>query len=214
MQTKLKNLTRKTAIILMALQGLATMGCTPSLTLQTQVELPVPLTAEMPLSVAVHYSEAFRNYAYTENSDDRANWNIQCGASQVVVFDRVLSALFATVVQVDGTSYQGGHPPDMIFVPEVEDMQFALPQETHTDLYEAWIKYRIMVYYPDGQPIGVWPVSGYGKTSTELFKGRDEGLNIAINAAFRDIGAKVTLGFAQSDVFKQWQGGRPAGLQP
>ena len=207
-----ENMTRTFVSILMAGLVLVMTGCASSLTLETRLDVPVPLTTQMPLTVAVYYPDEFSNYAYTEDTEDRPSWSIQCGTSQVDLFDRVLSSMFANVVQVDGVSYQGSQPPDIILVPEVEDMQFALPQETRTDLYEAWIKYRILLYYPDGRRVGEWPIHGYGKTTTELMKGRDEGLNMAINSAFRDIGAKFTIGFGRSDPFRQWQADKQAGV--
>ncbi len=208
MHAKLKNPARKFCAIVAMAQLLTLLGCAQSLTLQTKTEVPVPLARQLPLDVAVYYPEAFRDFAYQENSEDRPNWNISCGASQVALFEQLLPAMFSSVAHVDGTSYQGDQKLDFILVPEVEEMQFALPNETHTGLYEAWIKYRIRLYDPAGQPLGDWPVSGYGKSSTEFLKDRGDGLNNAINSAFRDVGAKFTLGFAQSEVVQHWRSGR------
>ena len=205
MHAKLKNPARKFYAIVVAAQLLTLLGCAQSLTLQTRTEVPVPLARQLPLNVAVYYPEAFRNYDYQENSEDRPNWNISCGASQVALFEQLLPSMFAGVVHVDGMSYQGDQQVDFILVPEVEEMQFALPNETRTDLYEAWVKYRVRLYDTSGQPMGEWPVSGYGKSSTAFLKNRGDGLNNAIDSAFRDVGAKFTLGFAQSEVVQNWR---------
>ena len=80
-------------------------------------------------------------------------------------------------------------------------MQFALPDETKTDFYEAWVKYNMELYNRDGSRIANWSVTGYGKSSTEFMKSRDKGLNAAVNQALRDAGAKFALGFPKvSDV--------------
>lgn len=208
MQTKLTSLAKTHAALLLACGVLTLAGCAQSLTLQTTTDVPVPLVRQLPLNVAVYYSEAFRNYVYQENSEDRPDWNIGCGTSQVALFEQLLPSLFASVAHVDGTSYQGDQQVDFILAPEVEEMQFALPNETRTDLYEAWIKYRVRLYDPAGQPVGDWLLSGYGKSSTEFLKNRGEGLNSAINSALRDVGAKFTLGFAQSEVVQNWRAGR------
>ena len=194
---------KRYGILPMALAVMALLGCTQSLVLKTTTDVPVPLATKLPHEVAVYYPEAFRSYVYEENTEERPNWAIQCGESQVTLFDRVLPSVFSRVVHVDGVSQLNGRTVDAILVPEVVDMQFALPHETRTGMYEAWVKYVVHVYDPEGQPVAEWPVSGYGKTETAMFTGRDEGLNVAINSAFRDVGAKLTLGFAALELFKQ-----------
>ncbi|MDT8319493.1 MAG: hypothetical protein RQ826_03090 [Xanthomonadales bacterium] len=193
---------------LMALLVMALLGCTQSLVLKTTTDVPVPLATKLPFEVSVYYPEGFRNYVYEENTDERPNWAIQCGESQVALFDQILPSVFSRVVQVDGVSPLNGRNVDAILVPEVVEMQFALPHETRTGMYEAWVKYIVHVYDSEGQPVAEWPVSGYGKTETATFTGRDEGLNIAINSAFRDVGAKLTLGFAKLEPFKQRLAGK------
>jgi hypothetical protein len=190
--------------VLMAVAMLASVGCTQSLMLQPEAEVPVPLAMQLPLAIGVHYPEAFRNYVYAENTEDRPNWAISCGPSQVALFEAVLPSLFSRVVHVDVTSRPDDPELDAILMPEVEEMQFALPNETRTEMYEAWIRYKITMYQPDGQPIVEFPVTGYGKSTTALFKGKDDGLNDAINSAYRDVGAKLTLGFAQVGAVQPW----------
>ena len=46
-------------------------GCNQSLTMETQTDVPTPLSIQLPLSMAVVYDDEFRNYIYQENSEDR-----------------------------------------------------------------------------------------------------------------------------------------------
>ena len=194
---------QKYRVSLIALPLLVLVGCTSSLTLEPKIEVPAPLTSPLPLQVGVHYPEAFRQHVYTENSADRENWTIKTGAAHVALFDRVLSSVFADLVHVEENPLQGHPALDVVVVPEIVDMQFALPQETRTDLYEVWIKYSVVFYDQDGRSMEEWPISGYGKTSVEMFKSRDDGLNGAMLSAFRDVGAKLTLGFANRPAIRQ-----------
>lgn len=210
-----KPIVRASLRVLLAAVALAGVGCSgQSLVLKPEVEVPPPLATQLPLHVAVHYPDEFRGYVYEENSDDRQNWSIDCGPSQVVLFDRVLPSLFAEVSQADGVPFAGPPGLDAILVPKVEEMQFALPHETRTDMYEAWIRYSVTLYQPDGTKIAEFPLTGYGKSTTSLFEGREEGLNSAINAAFRDVGARLTLGFRNNQAVKPWLAAKQAEADP
>ncbi len=163
------------------------------MSLKVDSEIPAPLVTRMPVSVGVFYDEQFRNYVYEENSDDRPNWKIESGESHVALFEQLLSSMFQEVTEVAGTT--AGATVDAVLSPNVVEMQFALPAETRTEFYEAWIKYNMELYNHDGERIANWSVTGYGKSSTEFMKSRDKGLNAAVNQALRDAGAKFALGF-------------------
>lgn len=177
-------------------------GCNNSLSLKTAIEVPEPQVAKLPLTVGVYYEDELKNHVYTEDSEDRPGWKIDTGESQVELFDRILPAMFQDVKQV--AQPNGGGGLDAVLAPHVEDMQFSLPRETGTDLYEAWIKYRLSLYDQAGVAIANWTISGYGKSTPEFLGRRDEGLQQAINAAFRDAGARLALSFTRNEEVKKW----------
>lgn len=179
-------------------------GCERSLTLETETDVPTPLAIQLPLAMGVYYDEGFRNYVYQENSEDRPNWEIKSGDSQVELFDRVLPSMFIEVNYLADIASAYGSGVDGIIVPTVEEMQFALPSETRSDLYEVWIKYKIQLLEENGDLVADWPVTGYGKSSTEFLKSRDKGMQAAINSAFRDAGAKMSLNFTRIPPVRQW----------
>ncbi len=185
-------------------------ACDQSLTMVTKTDVPTPLLSKLPLNMGVYYDDAFRNYVYEEDSEDRPNWAIKSGASLVDLFDRVLPSMFQNVSQVDSISTDQGNNIDGILAPQVEEMQFALPAETKSDLYEVWIKYTVKLLNSKGDVIADWPVTGYGKSSIEFLKSRDKGLQSAINSAFRDAGAKFALNFAKVPPIRQWLADKPA----
>ena len=116
--------------------------------------------------------------------------------------------MFKAIEYVDGTTVTAGSV-DGILAPHVEEIQFAMPYETRSDLYEVWIKYTIRLYEPDGSQVSEWIVTGYGKSTTEFFKSRGEGVQNAINTAFRDAGAKLALNFTKLPEVRQWLSGYP-----
>ena len=185
------------------------VGCTQSLTLETKSDVPAPLIMQLPLNVGVFFDDQFRNYVYQENSEDRPNWAISSGGSQVDFFNQILPSMFENITALSTSSAGENSGVDAILAPQIAEMQFALPQETKTDLYEVWIKYHIQLHSPDGELITEWPITGYGKSSTEFLKSRDEGIQTAINVAFRDAGAKFALSFPQIPEVKDWLVGIP-----
>ena len=63
---------------------------------------PTPNVNKMPLSVAVIYEDALREFAYMEYSETgREEINIESGQSHIRLFDAVLPAMFDRVVNVD-----------------------------------------------------------------------------------------------------------------
>ena len=177
-------------------------ACEQSVSLKVDTEIPTPVIARMPVKMGVFYRDELRNYIYEENSEDRPNWKIDSGSSHVALFNQIISSMFVETKEVGGTT--ADTTVDAVLSPSVAEMQFALPAETKTDFYEAWVKYNMELYNRDGSRIANWSVTGYGKSSTEFMKSRDKGLNAAVNQALRDAGAKFALGFRKVADVSSW----------
>ena len=177
-------------------------ACEQSMTLRVESEIPTPVIERMPVKIGVFYQDELRNYVSEENSDERPKWKIESGSSHVDLFEQILSSMFQEVTEVAGTT--AAATVDAVLAPSVAEMQFALPAETKTDFYEAWVKYDMELHDPDGSRIANWSVTGYGKSSTEFMKSRDKGLNAAVNQALRDAGAKFALGFPMVAEISAW----------
>lgn len=209
MKVEIKNTCRSYRLVFLITIAFLLPGCEQSLTMETKTDVPIPLMTKLPLKMGVYYDDKFRNYTYEENSEDRPNWAIKSGNSQVELFDQVLPSMFQDVSHVDSISGGSDSTIDGIVAPEVEEMQFSLPNETKSDLYEVWIKYKVKLLNPNGDVVADWPVTGYGKSSTEFLKSRDKGLQAAINSAFRDAGAKLSLNFTRVPSIRQWLAEKP-----
>ena len=177
-------------------------ACEQSMTLRVESEIPIPVIERIPVKIGVFYQDELRNYVSEENSDERPNWKIESGSSHVDLFEQILSSMFQEVTEVAGTTAVAS--VDAVLAPRVAEMQFALPAETKTDFYEAWVKYDMELHDPDGNRIANWSVTGYGKSSTEFMKSRDKGLNAAVNQSLRDAGAKFALGFPMVAEISAW----------
>ena len=188
-------------ILLLSLLG----GCNQSLDLKVDSEVPTPLVSKIPIAMGVYYDNNFRNYTYHENSTERKNWDIESGPSQVALFDQVLPSMFNKVEHIKSLPVAGNSTDvQAVLVPSIEEMQFSLPKETRLDMYEVWIKYKIRLQDINGNVIAEWPLTAYGKSSTEFMKNREKGLNGAMELALRDAGAKMAIGFPKVTGVKQW----------
>ena len=56
----------------------------------------------------------------------------------------------------------------------------------------------------NGNVIAEWPLTAYGKSTTEFMKNREQGLNGAMQLALRDAGAKMAIDFPKVTEVKQW----------
>lgn len=186
-----------------------TGACSSGINLQVDGQLPTPVSSQLPLSMGVHYNDNFRNNIFKENTEARQNWTIDYRVTRQQLFDQILPSMFRTVTLVEEPDAPPTDPVlDAILEPDVLETQVALPQETHSDMYEAWVKYGMKLYLPDGQLISDWQITGYGKAPTSMFTSRQDGLNNAITIALRDLGAKLVLEFRNAPGVRDWLSGK------
>jgi hypothetical protein len=188
---------RLSGFIVGAVMVLCGGGCTESVSLKVESEVPVALVQKIPLGVTVYYPPAFSDYRYTEDSDERPQWDIASGDAQVAMFDRVLDSTFTEVTHLGTEPGPGVVSGDLGIVPSITDMQLATPAETGFGYYEAWFRYRIALTDRDGMQHEPWDIAAYGKAPKKRFTMQTEGLSQAIAYALRDIGAKLATGFRQ-----------------
>jgi hypothetical protein len=183
-------------------------ACEQSMVLETSLEIPEPIETKLPLNMAIFYEESLREYIYTENNDDRRNWSITIGPSQIAIFDQVLPSMFNSIDAIQSLDNTNNQQYDAIIIPELKDIQFALPYETKTKIHETWIKYIIHIQDPNGADITDLNLSGYGKsppnTSVEFLLDEREGLIISTNEAYRDLAAKIIVSFQSDPDIQIW----------
>ena len=183
-------------------------ACEQSMILETNLDIPQPIDITLPLNIAIFYEKSLREYVYTENSDDRRNWAITIGPSQIAIFDKVLPSMFSSIEIISNLDEAKYQDYDAVIVPEIKNIQFALPYETKTKIHETWIKYIIHIQEVDGKFITDLNLTGYGKsepnTSIDFLLDEREGLVISTNEAYRDLAAKIILSFQSDLTIKKW----------
>ncbi|RME62298.1 MAG: hypothetical protein D6782_12500 [Alphaproteobacteria bacterium] len=180
-------------------------ACSSSVDLAVQSSVPAPVVSPLPVRMGLYYDDSFQTWVHRESSEDREGWQIDIGAAQRNLFDTVVPLMFEEVHSVSALRASDTAPVDAIISPELVQVQIALPEETHTDFYEAWMKYRVGLYDPAGALITSWDIVGYGKvTKGGLFTSKEKWLNLAIDEALRTVGAELVLGFAARNDVRQW----------
>lgn len=184
-------------------------------TLEVEGDFPTPVISIIPLNVGIIYEEEFRSYRYIEKNEERDEWEIGIGKSQVKLFNTVLGAMFKSVIVTESekvaTNISADVPStaidtsiDLFFKPKVEEFQYNVPDETDINMFEVWIKYNMKVYDGQGQLIADWIQTAYGKTPTAFFKSQERALNEAMIIALRDIGAALSLRFRHIPEINTW----------
>lgn len=166
---------------------------------------PTPNINKMPLSVAVYYDDALREFAYMEYTETgREEINIESGLSHIQLFNAVLPAMFDQVINVNSLEDAVSQNVDAVFAPAIEEFQLALPAKTKLDVYEVWIKYNMRLLTSEGDYIADWVLTSYGKTPTETFRSVENGINEATVVALRDLASSFSLSFAQVPEVRDW----------
>lgn len=197
---------------LSALLATLTLLAACSHTVRVEGEYPVPVGEQHPLTVGLFLSDDFRNFVYSEDAEDRDEWNIDTGRAQKNLFETVFGAMFTETVPL--SSYPQNLPSgvELVIVPEVRELQFTMPRETKVNIFEVWIKYDMHAYDAKGESVADWVVTAYGKTPTAFLKSREDALAQAINVALRDAGATLYTGFERVPGMQAFLAGKKRAL--
>lgn len=160
-------------------------GCASERLVQPPSAFPPPLVQALPLTVALKLDPAFRSYRHVESARG-TEWTLAIGASSVEWLGSLLRGRFIEV-----TDARGASEVRLVFRPTIEEVQFSLPDQSGTEFYEAWIRYRVRVESPDGQERANWSLPAYGKSREALTQGADTGLGLALQQAMRDATAAL-----------------------
>jgi hypothetical protein len=168
-------------------------------------QFPTPNISKMPVSVAVYYDQALRDFAYLEYTETGSEeFNIESGASHIELFNSITPAMFEKVIFVESMEEAQSAGVDAIFAPAIEEFQLALPAKTKLDVYEVWIKYNMRLLTVEGDYIADWVVTSYGKSPTETFRTVEGAINDAAVVALRDLASTFSLSFGDVPEVRDW----------
>jgi hypothetical protein len=187
-------------------------GCGPA---QVVVEgkFPPPLMEPLPLTLGIWYDEDFANHEFFDQAKSRSesSWVVKTGQAQVQMWDTLLGGMFADVVHMKGkpSPDQMNQVVDAVLLPHVDELQYTIPAHTNVKVYEIWMRYRFELVTTQGEPIGEWTMSSYGKTPTAFMRSDEAAVNLAAVMALRDAGANFATSFTRVPEVQQWLQQRP-----
>ena len=109
----LSNHAPRTLTLLLAATVLAACGAS---SVVVQGSFPTPNISKLPVRVAVVYEEELRGHTYTEHTDrGDEEYLVESGAAHIRLFDAILPAMFAEVVEASSIEEAAALGVDAIF---------------------------------------------------------------------------------------------------
>lgn len=190
-------------------------GCGPTKVI-VEGNFPTPLMEPLPVVLGVWYGEDFANHEFFDEAKSRSesSWIVQTGAAQIEMWDTLLGGMFNELVHMRGapTPQQMNQAVDAVLVPHVDELQYSIPAHTNVKVYEIWMRYRMELVTPSGEPIAEWTMTAYGKTPTAFLRSDQAAVNLAAVVALRDAGANFATGFTRVPAVREWLAQRDAAL--
>ena len=169
------------------------IGCSGGGTVQLHdPTLPEPLVKQLPLKVAVRYPDVFNNFVHEEQVIGKQKWSIDLGQSNRLLFTQLFSSIFTELTVIDSETDPGDLELDALIEPSIDAFEFSVPNQSQTDDFAVWIRYRLKIFDSEGVQIANWPIAAYGKSLTTTFGG-NEALQRAAVLAMRDAAALIIL---------------------
>jgi len=182
-------------------------GCGPA-EVVVKGEFPAPTMEKLPFTIGVWYPPEFANHEFYDEAKTRteSSWLVKSGQAQVEMWDTLLAGMFARVVHMAGKPGPGQMNPtvDAVLIPEVAELQYAIPAQTNVKVYEIWIRYRFQLVTTGGSPIAEWTMPAYGKTPTAFMQTDQAAVNLAAVMALRDAGANFATTFSRVPAVHAW----------
>lgn len=222
-------------LVVVGLVAVAAVGCQSGASVTVDISVPRPLVQPLDVDMGVYFDNQLKNYVHEEELEDYGDYRIDIGASQVPVFAQVFDAMFDRVVPVTQETTAAGReeeglagepdeaaaaapvsfrpvdgpriPVDGILAPSIDEVQFAIPDQTGGEFYEVWIRYNLKLLGADGALLGEWPVIGYGKANQRNYGAIDQkevALNEATIWALRDAAAWLSFQFPDQTEVQTW----------
>ena len=154
--------------------------------------IPAPLIDKLPLKVAGRYPENFEHFVHQERVIGKEKWSIDLGSSNQLLFTQLFGAMFTEYQVIDADVDPSDLGVDALIEPSIDAFEFSVPNQSQTDEFAVWVRYRIKIFDDEGNQVANWPISAYGKAQSTLFGG-DGALRRAAVLAMRDAAALIIL---------------------
>jgi hypothetical protein len=181
---------------------------------------PTPLIDPMPVSVGILFTQEFREHELIDDATGRGevSWRVSTGSAQVDFWSTLFPAFFQNVVFINSYEDLETYDVDAVLIPEVSEVQYAIPLYTSVKVYEIWMRYQLSLVEPEQimdtdnktinlenmQAFAEWPLTAYGKTPTAFMQSDVDAVNLAAVMALRDAGANFITSFARVPGVMDW----------
>lgn len=144
------------------------------------------------MSVAARYPATFDHFVHEEQVIGKEKWTIDLGGANRLLFTQLFSSMFTDFVVIDENADPASLAIDALIEPSIDAFEFSVPNQSQTDEFAVWIRYRIKIFDSEGIQVANWPIAAYGKSQTSTFGG-DEALRRAAVLAMRDAAALIIM---------------------
>lgn len=167
-------------------------GCAGSNVKLQMPTIPTPLIHQIPATVGLRMPENFYHFVHEEQVFGREEWSIDLGGSNAALFTQLFGYMFQNVIVLNDSDDPKTLAIDALIEPSIDAFEFSVPNQSKTDSFAVWIRYRIRVFDFDGNEVANWPVSAYGKSQTSSISG-SQALQRAAILAMRDAAALMII---------------------
>jgi hypothetical protein len=166
-------------------------GCGSNVTVETPT-IPTPHIEKLPMDVALRIPDEFHNFVHEENVLGRESWTINLGSANATFFTQLFGYMFDNVIVLGPDDNALDYTFDALVEPKIEGFEFSVPNQSKTNEFAVWIRYRMQVFDSLGNSASTWTVSAYGKSQKEGLGG-SKSLQRAAVLAMRDAAALILL---------------------
>jgi len=177
-------------------------GCSRAVNvkLDNEYQFPSALISPFNTHATLVLDSELESYVAMPNKDTQ----IQLGASQTKMFEKVLGTLFVSSNITDNKEYIAPDQLGLVIRPKVHEVQTAIPTESQLNIFEVWVKYQLLITDNEGNPIANWLMPAYGKTPTAFMRSKEDALAQATMVALRDAAANMSLSFQRIPEVNRW----------
>ena len=166
-------------------------GCGSNVVLEAPT-IPTPLINKIPASVGLRMPAEFEHFIHEEEIIGREQWSIDLGNSNAALFRQLFGFMFEEVTILNSDDDPQDFAIDALIEPSIDAFEFSVPNQSKTETFAVWIRYRLKVFNNAGDEVANWPVSAYGKTEKQSIRG-SQALQRAAILAMRDAAALMIM---------------------
>jgi hypothetical protein len=154
----------------------------------------VPLLEQIEMTVGLRMPANFEHFVHEESIYGSKEWSIDLGRSNAALFEQLFAYMFTNVIVLGPEDDPQLMGLDAVIEPSIDAFEFSTPEQSNTEAFAVWIRYRLKVYDSEGDMTSNWPVAAYGKSQTTTMGG-SSALQRAAVLAMRDAAALMIMKF-------------------